>query len=874
MDSSVPTGTVTLLFSDIEGSTRMLIRLGTGAYGEVLAVQRRLQRRAYQDWNGREMGTEGDSFFVAFSSAREAVNACIQAQRALEEHEWPDGGRIRVRMGLHTGEPEVYENGYVGLDVHLAARVAATAYGGQVVVSDATARLLAGRLPHKASLRSLGAHRLKDIVEAQHLHQVVAPGLEANFPRPRSLGTTTNLPTPAQPLVGRERECSQLTEMVRRDDVRLHTVTGPGGAGKTRLVVPVAEAVADNHPDGVYFVPLETVTEITVMWTTIAEVLGLTGESKAPPAFFDHLADRRLLLVLDNLEQLPAAGAEVVAKLLDAVPGMFILATSRRPLHLPGEQEYALETLELPPADASVEEAEQAGAVALFVLLARRVRPGFTLTTHNVADVTALCRRLDGLPLALELAAARSKLLSPRALLGLLDRGLETSRAGRPDRQRTLRATVAWSYDLLPPALQTALRALGVFAEGADLDAVGAVLGVGDPLETVTQLVDASLVRVEDRPGGVLRVRLLETVRRFALEELGENGELDDLRRRHAEHYLAVAETAAESLRGPRVLDSRDVIEGELGNLRQALTWALQADASVDRNDRVSIGLRLCMALGWFWYTSGYVTEGRSWAQRASSLAYDQQGPELASVLHTLAILLLQQGEHRHGRDILAKCLRMWRRIGDRSKIALELNSLGVAYRNLGDDRRARDLLEESAHTARELPDSGPRLATALTNLGVLEMDAGNAERALEIFSEAETVDRQQGDEWGVLATQANQAGALVLAGRAVEAEALLRSISHATLALGDIDLTVNAIELFAMCCAGISDPHRAARLSGAARTLRQQAGVPLAEPDLEFFERGLAPARKMISEQAWTTEEQAGRLFSAVEAIQHARDR
>ncbi len=874
MSGTVPTGTVTMLFADVQGSTQLLRQLGTAQYGSVLGEQRRLQRSAYGRWNGHELGTEGDSFFVVFSSARDAVNACAQAQRELAEHPWPAGAAIRVRMGLHTGEPEAYEDGYVGLDVHLAARVAATAHGGQVVLSDSTARLVAGQLPEAVSLRPLGAHRLKDIAEAQRLHQLVAPGLPQRFPPLRSLGTATNLPRPAHSLVGRDREVAELTALLSAPDTRLLTLTGPGGSGKTRLALPVAAAVAEQFPDGVYFVSLAAVTDPDVMWTTIAEAMGLTGESKAPPTFFDHLAGRRLLLVLDNLEQLPDAGAEVVSGLLAAGPDVAVLATSRRPLHVGGEQEYAVETLELPPAGATVERAQQTGAVALFVSLARLVRRDFELETGNVADVVALCRRLDGLPLALELAAARSKLLGPRALLERLDPVMEVAVAGSrlPERQQTVRATVAWSYQLLRPQLQAAFRSLGVLAEGADFDAVTAVTGVQDPVELLAELVDASLVRVDERSQGSPRLRLLETIRGYALEQLEVASETDQLRRRHAGHYLARAEAAAEELRGPRLMTARETIETDLANLREALAWTLPTSGPEQTDaERVSTGLRLCTALSWFWYTSGYVAEGRGWAQRASALASGQQGPELASVLHTLAILLLQQGENQDGRDILAKCLRIWRRLGDQHKVAMELNSLGVAYRALQDEARARELFEESIATARTVGDPR-RLATALANLGVLEVDAGRADRAIEIFTEAEAVDRELGDEWGVVADQTNRVGALLVAGRPGEGQALLCSMAARALALGDIDLTVNIIELFAACSAAMAEPHRAARLSSAAATLRKQSGIPLPEPDLAFFDRMLAPARDVMSRQEWAVEEEIGRRWSAAEALEHAQ--
>ncbi|MGI8613657.1 MAG: ATP-binding protein [Nocardioidaceae bacterium] len=858
MSSAPPASTVTMLFSDMEGSTRLLIRLGD-AYADVLRVQRQLQREAYERWHGREMGTEGDSFFVTFQSARDAVHACLDAQRSVAAHDWPGGAQVRVRMGVHTGEPTPYEDGFVGLDVHLAARVAATSHGGQVVVSEATCRLVSTQLPADARLRYLGGHRLKDIAEAQDLYQLVAPGLDEEFPPLRSLGTPSNLPGTLGGLIGRERELGELTQMLARSDVRLHTLTGPGGTGKTRLAVAVAEAVADGFPDGVYFVPLASVTDIDVMWTTIAEIMGLAGESKAPPSFLESLADRQVLLVLDNLEQLPDAGAPVVAEMLAAGSRLGVLATSRRPLHVAGGQEYAVQPLAEP------------AAVGMFEQRARLVRPDFAVSDANRAAVAELCRRLDGLPLALEIAAARAKLLSPQALLDRLDTALELrAGSGQPDRQQTLRATMSWSYDLLPKGQQQHFRRLGVFADSAELDAVAAVTGVPDPLHLVSELVDASLVRVDDGPYGAPRVRLLQTVRRFALSALADSDELVAARQQHAEHYLKLAESAAEDLRGPDTLAARSLLETELANLREALGWCLD-DIDTGDQSRLSMGLRMCSALSWFWYTSGYVAEGRAWAHRATARASGDQGPEFASVLHTLAILMLQQGDYRNGRDILAKCLRIWRRLGDQSNVAKELNSLGVACRYLGDDTRARELMLESVAIARETDDK-LRLVTALTNLGVLEVDAQRPDRAIDIFLEAEAADHERGDEWGVVTNRVNRVAALLEAARRDEALALLGSMADETLALGDTDLTATLIELYAVCLAVGGDSALGARLSGAAASLREQAELPLSEPDAEFYDRHLMAARAALGGAEWDREAAEGRSLTASEALDHAQ--
>ncbi len=868
-----PTGTVTMLFSDIEGSTRMLAQLGD-AYAAVLTDQRRLLRSAFGRWHGTEMGTEGDSFFVAFPSARDAVHACIDGQRALSGHSWPHDAEVRVRMGLHTGEPVQYEDGYVGMDVHLAARIAATAHGGQVVLSAATTALAGGTLPDGTGIRDLGEHRLKDIPEPQRLHQLVLPGLRADFPALRSLGASSNLPASRTPLVGRHREQAEVADLLTAAGQRLLTITGAGGSGKTRLAVEVADALSGDFPDGVYFVPLATVSQPAVVWTTLAESLGLTGDGKRPAALFEHLADKRMLLVLDNLEQIADAGGSVVAQLLELTTGPTVLATSRRPLHVLAEQEYPLGTLDLPPGGTATRAAAEASsAVSLFVQRARLVKPGFALTDDTAADVVALCRHLDGLPLALELAASRVRLLSPRALLDRLDssQSLGDSAAGRPRRHHTLHATMSWSYDLLPPGVQRVFRRLAVLSGGGTLEAVSAVTGDPDPLSELSELVEASLVRLDDGPDGAPRVRLLQTVRRFAAERAAEAGELDDLRRRHAEHYAELAARAAQRLRGPDDLSARALLTTEADNLRAALAWALGEAGSADPPaERVAVGLRLCHDLGWFWYAGGYLREGRHWLERASRLASEEQGPELAGLLHRLGIVLAQQGRHRQARDLLAKALRIRRRVGDEHQTASTLNSLGVVYRNLGDPDRARENLQESVAIAREL-DHPQRLASALSNLAMLELDEEHPDRAIELITEVRQTDQELGDAWAVAGDHANLSTAYLQAGRAEEAFELLCEVVDDSQSLGDLDLTLGLVELLAVCAAARGDHRRAAVLLGATDALRADGGVPLAEPDRRMLDRMLARWLDGHDPTAWSAHRTEGAGLSTADAVRLA---
>ena len=574
----LPHGTVTLLFSDVEGSTALLSRLGP-LYADALDGQRRVMRAAWVAHDGNELGTEGDSFFVAFADASDAVAAALEAQHGLVEYSWPEGVRVRVRIGLHTGAPQVHDGGYVGMDVHRAARIAAAAHGGQVVVSEVTARLLEGSgLAPKIELTGLGTHTLRDLPHPERLYQVTVAGRQERFPPLKSLGAPSRLPRPPTGLVGRAGESRLITRALEDPDARLVTLTGPGGSGKTRLAIDAAQRLAESFSEGVFFVPLASAADADAMCATIADVVGARPDEPAQERMLTHLADRHALLVLDNLEQIKDAPA-VVAEILNAARNVVVLATSRSPLHVAGEQEQAVPPLGLP---ATTDAANASEAVQLFVQQAQLVHPTFALTAENAADVVEICRRLDGLPLAIELAAARTKLLAPAALRARLSDALDiTSRSGQvPARQRTLRDTIRWSYDLLDCTQQAVLRSLAVFACGADPDAVRAVnselLDGGDALDVLGDLLDASLVTVREGVSGEPRIELLQTIRSFAWDEARAVGELDVLRERHAEYYLNVIQEASLLLHGDRFTAARERFELDHDNLQAALNWVVR----------------------------------------------------------------------------------------------------------------------------------------------------------------------------------------------------------------------------------------------------------------------------------------------------------
>jgi predicted ATPase/class 3 adenylate cyclase len=531
----LPAGTITLLFADIERSTVLLQELGAERYGKTLREYRRLLRDAVAEREGVEVGTEGDGFYAAFPSARQALAGAQAAQDAFA------AANLSVRMGLHTGEPLVVDGQYSGIDVHRAARIAAAGHGGQVLLSQSTRELVEDAL----TVRSLGRHRLKDLGEPVELYQLG----DADFPPLRSLDST-NLPTQATPLIGRERELEEAGRLLRAH--RLLTLTGPGGSGKTRLALQLAADAVEDYPDRVVWVPLQSVRDAELVQPTVARALGRGNEET--------------LLVLDNFEQVLAAASKV-ADLLAQFPKLRLLVTSREALHIAGEREYPVTPL------------HELEAVALFTERATAAKPDF------IADeaVVEICRRLDCLPLALELAAARVKALSTEQLLGRLEPRLPMLTGGprdAPERQKTLRATIDWSYELLIGEEQRAFRRLAVFAGGCTLDAAEEVCEV--PFDTVAALIDKSLLYREDD-----RYLMLETIGEYALEQLEQSSELDEVRRNHAEHYLERARSVERLVRSPQAARAVDELEREHGNLRAALGWL--SDETAGRPLRLAV---------------------------------------------------------------------------------------------------------------------------------------------------------------------------------------------------------------------------------------------------------------------------------------------
>ena len=726
MTAAQPAGTVTLVFTDIEGSTRLLHELGQEAYREALAEHRRVLREAFAQ--GYEVDYEGDAFFYSFASARGALQAVGEAMRALA------GGPIRIRVGMHTGEPGLDPPKYVGLDVHKAARIMSAGHGGQVLVSEAT-RSLAGE---ELELLDLGPQRLKDLTAAERLYQLAGEGLERDFPPLKTLeNRPTNLPVQPTAFLGREREISEVMSLLRRPDVRLLTLTGTGGTGKTRLALQAGAELVEEFPGGVYFVNLAALTDPALVLPTIAQTLGVQERPDEPlsETLAAYFRERELLLLLDNFEQV-AEAALAVAAVLGAAPTVKALVTSRAPLHLAAEREF-------PVAPLAEEE-----ALHLFLERAQAVRPDFTVD-GNRPQLAEICRRLDYLPLAIELAAARVKLLPPGALLERLDARLKLLTGGardRDERQRTLRAAIDWSHTLLTPDEQVLFRRLAVFAGGRTLEAIEEVCnseGELDVFEAVASLVDKSLLRQEELEGAEPRFVMLETIHEYARERLDGAGETEDVSRRHAAYFLRLAEKAKPELDtadSPRWLAR---LEAEHDNFRSALAW-LASDG--DRE----IGLRLAAALWKFWQLHGHLVEGRGWLESVLARAGEGIGKAREDALKGLSAIAAFSGDPVAALTASEQGLALARARGDVQQVASFLNSVAVDLKNLGHVERARAALEESLSLARDAELQVDE-ANSLLNLASLCIETGAPDEASDRAAEALAIYGRLGDLEGKL---------------------------------------------------------------------------------------------------------------------------
>ncbi|MEX2558139.1 MAG: adenylate/guanylate cyclase domain-containing protein [Actinomycetota bacterium] len=764
MRRDLPSGTVTFLFTDIEGSTKLLHELGAEAYAQALAENRRLLRGIFARHGGVEVDTQGDAFFYAFPIEAGAVDAAREAQQGLAS------GPISVRMGIHTGRPHLSEEGYVGEDVHKGARIAAAGHGGQVLISKQTSEIA------HVEVMDLGEHRLKDFDSPVWIYQLG----KLRFPPLKTI-SNTNLPHPASSFVGRERERSQVVSLLH-EGARLLTLTGPGGSGKTRLAIEAAAELVPDFRNGVFWVGLATLRDPELVADTIAQTLG------AKDGLAAYIGERELLLLLDNLEQVIDA-APALSSLVEACPNLKVLVTSRELLRVQGEVEYPVPPLADPEA------------VQLFCTRSRRE------ADETIAE---LCRRLDNLPLAVELAAARTSVLSPAQILERLSQRLDLLRGGREadPRQATLRATIEWSYELLTTVEQRLFARLAVFAGGCSLGSAEEVTKAD--LDTLQSLVDKSLVRHTEE-----RFWMLETIREYAAERLEESGEGSDLRRSHAEHFLALAEEAEPHLLEEMHLSDsawNNRLERELDNLRSALDH-LEESGDGER------ALRLAGAVSEFWCEKEHWAEGlrylesalrvdeRPTAARAKALAgaahmardtgdsstgrlRAEEGLGLYRMLgdvwgtanaeYWLGHAAAEAGDFTQGRDSFAAASRLFTEAGDQHYALLADRMVSWMFNELGDHEAARSLQKENLVRARVL-GSRPLEATILGGMTVSAIDDGRVEEALSMAKQSLLINRDIAGKPTMIAHDLCRcAGALAIAGK-VDTATLALSSSVAT---------------------------------------------------------------------------------------------
>ncbi len=845
---SRPTGTATFFFSDIEGSTRLLQSLGD-RYSDALTRHHQLMRAAFSANAGRELRLVGDSFFTLFDSAVGAVDASVEAQRALAAEPWPDGAPLRVRIGLHTGEAAVVGGEYVGIDVHRAARIASAAHGGQVLVSRSVRAIVEDALAGDVRLRDLGEHRLKDLSRPEHLYQVEAGGLQTNFPPLNTLDRTpNNLPTQLTSFIGREAEVREVKRLLK--DARFLTLTGPGGTGKTRLALQVAAEVSDDFPDGVYFVGLSAVVDPHLVLPVVMQTLGVQEAAGQSPV--DQLASalkgRKVLLVLDNFEQLVPAGPEV-ADLLHATAEAKVVITSRAVLRIYGEHEYPVPPLGLPDmrTHVSLESMSQYESVKLFIERALATKPDFTVTNENAPALAQVTTELDGLPLAIELAAARVKLFSPQAMLPRLEKRLALLRSGPrdlPGRQQTLRGAIEWSYDLLDGPQKRLFARFSVFARGARLSDAEAVCGAADELgvevlDGLTALADQSLLRqvpLLEEP----RFFMLQTIREFAQERLTKSPDAAEIGRAHALAFLALAERAQPYLAGPEQKAWLDRLEEDHDNLRAALDWCVATG-------EVLPAMRFVSALWRFWQIRGHLNEGRQRAELVLKMPGSREhSAECAAALEAAGGIAHWQGDQAGSGRFYAEALEIQRQIGDKPAIARALYNSGFPlfhkkvdspkavaifsqalelYRELGDRQgvgrclwgmgnslyyseqpdttAAARVLDEAIAEFRELDDAFD-LGWALHTRGCVAMHVRDRETARGAFNEGMAIFAQATDRSGIVI--------------------LLDDLAELALANGEME--------------------RALRLKGAFTALKKATGVELAAVIIQLEGRLVADKR------------------------------
>jgi predicted ATPase/class 3 adenylate cyclase len=871
--SSQHADTLAFLFTDIEGSTS-LWEQDAERMRLALARHDALARAAVEDHHGTVVKMTGDGMHAVFRNPLDAVAAALDLQLALADPSATSGIVLKVRCGMHLGIVERRDNDYFGAPVNRAARIMSAAHGGQVLVSQATAELILDRLADGVALRDLGLVRLRGLADPEHVYQMVYPQLRQDFPALRSLEATPhNLPQQGTSFVGREREAEEIAKLL--ESARLVTLLGPGGIGKTRLSLQVAVDVMDGYPDGVWFVELAALSDERLVAQAMASVVGVKEEMGRPvvEALIKFVSDRQLLLILDNCEHLVHACAELAAQLLRAANKVSILASSREHLNVAGETTYPVPALAIPDADSKIALAAltQYEAVRLFVDRAAMVLPGFVLSEGNANAVIDICRRLDGIPLAIELAAARVRALSVKGIAVRLSDRFRLLTGGHRTalpRQQTLRALIDWSYDLLTEAERILLRRLAVFAGGWTLEAaeaVGAGAGIdqANVLDLLTALVEKSLVAIETSCG---RYRLLETVREYAQDRLNDSGGGDATRAQHLAFYLALAEGARPGLKGSEQATWLARLDAERENLLAAHAWCDRAESGGE------LGLRLVYGAQPYWLRRGVLESGH----RAIAEALARPSAQIRNLLRCKALfaagwLDYYMGRYASARRHLEEDLSIAKEIADEAMVAMVLQPLGMASLGQGDLPKARQYLEEALVLAREQGDKR-QIAAALNALAQLTRLQGELERAEPLYENVLAFMRELGDRESIAFALLNLTMVSIGRRNADRAQRSLREASAIADEIGSMPAGQSVLEVSAGLSALTEDWERAAIFFGAAEAQAEKTGLHRDPADEAFLAPLIENAQAALGASAFSAVDAAGRALTYDSAMEKVR--
>jgi predicted ATPase/class 3 adenylate cyclase len=863
--------TLTLVLTDIEGSTR-LWETQADRMHEALARHDELVVAAVE----REGGTvvqskaEGDSTFSVFDSPTHAVAAALELQRTLADERWTIDAPLRVRIGIHTGEVEVRRGDFYGVEISRCARLRASAHGGQTLLSGATAAEVGGALPPEAYLKDLGQHRLKDLERAERVYQLCHPALPEMFPPLATLSALRhNLPAQLSPFIGRHQEAAAVRALLAK--ARLVTLTGTGGCGKTRLALQIAGELMDDFRDGVWLVELGRLSDGRLVPQAVAQTLGVREQAGRPldDTLLDDLADRQLLVVLDNCEHLVKACAQLARTLLVGCPGLRILATSRQRLAVAGEAAWLVPSLDVPPAEPSpaVDDLHRHSSVALFVERAARHRPGFALTKDNARDVASICRSLEGIPLAIELAAARINVLTPGQILERLDDRfrLLTSAGGGLERHETLRTAVDWSYDLLTPDERRVFNRMSVFVGGCTIEAAEAVAedtGAQSVLDRLAGLVDKSLV-VGDMRQGTVRYHMLETIRQYATEKLEESGEAGTARRKLLDWCVELVRRAEPELTGPDQTLWFDRIDAEHSNIRASLSWG------IDQREAQEAVTRLTGSLWRYWLERGPVREGRLWLGRALAMSAGISAGDRAKALRAAGTLAMWQSDLPAARGYHEESVGISRSMGDDLGTAASLSHLGIVAWRKGETAEAKRLLQESLEIRRRRGDR-PGESTSLGNLGLVMQAEGDFGAARGLLEQSLEIDRELGDRQGIAGSLSYLGELAREAGDLDRAETLHRDGLTRQRELPQREAPM-ALEGMAGLAAARARYVRAARLFGAAEALRRAIGLPVPPNAEPGYRRDLDVVRAALGEDELERLRSEGREMTLDAAISYA---